>query len=523
MTEKRNAFEKRRLMLLSLCSTAAFSLLAHAYCYFAFSPSHDSLGEFCRSDNAFLIGLGRFMQIAYVAVRGKVCGPWICGALSILWTAVALYLLADLFRMQRTSTVVLLGALLSTAPATIYTNATYYQSIDIFMLAFMLSVLAVWLVDRYGFWSGKKRGGFLLGGLCVLCSLGLYQAFMASACGLVLMLFIFKALHDKCTVRQLAVYSCEGAGMLLVGGVGYKAALELILRTTGLSLEKAYNGLVGVGDYTGWSRLGLVCGAYRNAWDFFFNWEKTALPAAFAAGMAILLAADLAALAIAAHRSKAGAVAVLASGAALILLPFALNITYFISKGMMHELMQFPLILLPAFALVLLEWAWPQEAGKERPAIGKSLNIAAVVATGLIVLNNALFANNVYLEKRLIFQSTVSLVNRMIVEMESVDGYRVNETPVAFIGPLYNTVAQTERPELPGKAGVGLGDSYGITYYASWDVFFRYVMGYPIQIVEESEAYRAYPPSSLKDMPAFPQKGYCQMRDGVLVVKVSDD
>lgn len=508
--------DRRRLSLLSLTSVAVFSLIAHGYHYFSLALSHDALEEICRKDDMFQIGIGRFLQVVYVTVRGRVATPWLCGVLTILWTAAALYLFADMFRVRRPLTVILLGALFSTAPATIYTNASYYQFSDIFMLAFAFAVLAVWLLNRYG------PLGALAGIPCLVCTMGLYQAFFAGACGMVLMVFILRGVEDKPSLRKMIIFAAEAAGMLVLGGLVYKGVLELVLRANDLQLAKSYNGLTGLGDYTGWSRLGLVRDTYLSAWNFFFHWDQTSYPAVFSVGMAALLIAGLAALAFQAWRSKAGPVRVLLMAAALALTPFALNVTYFLSKGMMHELMQFSMLLLPAFAIAMLDSLRADEKTPLSPAVGRLAGRIAGVAVGLIVLNNAVFANNVYLEKRMEFENTVMAMNRVIMEMESFEEYRVNETPVAIIGYFYNSDAQTIRPGLPGNAGVGLNVNFSITYFDTYDEFFTYVMGYPVRLLGEDQAEKLVPTETIREMPCFPQKGYCRIINGVMVVKLSD-
>ena len=156
-------------------SVLAFGLLAHAYGYFGIYHSGDSLEGFYRADDLFQIGLGRFLQPVYTHLRGLVGVPWLCGLISLAWIAAALCLIADLFQVRRKSTLVLMGALLATAPMLAFCNAGYFNFTDIFMCAFFLSVLAVWLMRRF-------RWGFLAGAVCLVGSLGLYQSFMASTC-----------------------------------------------------------------------------------------------------------------------------------------------------------------------------------------------------------------------------------------------------------------------------------------------------------------------------------------------------
>lgn len=246
-------------------SVLAFGLLAHAYGYFGIYHSGDSLEGFYRADDLFQIGLGRFLQPVYTHLRGLVGVPWLCGLISLAWIAAALCLIADLFQVRRKSTLVLMGALLATAPMLAFCNAGYFNFTDIFMCAFFLSVLAVWLMRRF-------RWGFLAGAVCLVGSLGLYQSFMASACGLVTMLFILDALDGQTGPRGLAATASKGAGMALLGGVLYKVCMEAALRLTGVEVSTAYNTVAYVGNYDQYSIAQLIVDTYRYVAEYLFDW-----------------------------------------------------------------------------------------------------------------------------------------------------------------------------------------------------------------------------------------------------------
>ena len=196
------------------------------------------------SKSAWAASCSRF----YTHLRGLVGVPWLCGLISLAWIAAALCLIADLFQVRRKSTLVLMGALLATAPMLAFCNAGYFNFTDIFMCAFFLSVLAVWLMRRF-------RWGFLAGAVCLVGSLGLYQSFMASACGLVTMLFILDALDGRTGPRGLAATALKGGGMALLGGVLYKLGMEAALRLTGVEASTAYNTVAYVGNYDQYSIL----------------------------------------------------------------------------------------------------------------------------------------------------------------------------------------------------------------------------------------------------------------------------
>ena len=162
-----------------------------------------------------------------------------------------------------------------------FCNAGYFNFTDIFMCAFFLSVLAVWLMRRF-------RWGFLAGAVCLVGSLGLYQSFMASACGLVTMLFILDALDGQTGPRGLAATASKGAGMALLGGVLYKVCMEAALRLTGVEVSTAYNTVAYVGNYDQYSIAQLIVDTYRYVAEYLFDWLPVH-PKLYALGSIVLL------------------------------------------------------------------------------------------------------------------------------------------------------------------------------------------------------------------------------------------
>lgn len=490
-------------------SVLAFGLLAHAYGYFGIYHSGDSLEGFYRADDLFQIGLGRFLQPVYTHLRGLVGVPWLCGLISLAWIAAALCLIADLFQVRRKSTLVLMGALLATAPMLAFCNAGYFNFTDIFMCAFFLSVLAVWLMRRF-------RWGFLAGAVCLVGSLGLYQSFMASACGLVTMLFILDALDGQTGPRGLPRPPPRAPAWPCWVVSSTKYAWKPLCCLTGVEVSTAYNTVAYVGNYDQYSIAQLIVDTYRYVAEYLFDWLPVH-PKLYALCSIVLLVLTVWAVGrlIAHSRSRSPMYAVIAV-AALVALPFLANVTYFISKYM-HDLMNYPLALLPAFALVLVERA---RETRKNPRDWPVWAATAGVALGLAC--SVIFSNTAYLRKQVEFDSTVAAVNRIVMTMEQTDGYVVGQTPVAWVGDLSRSDAVVYRDGLGELRGYGVSGSYAIGHYRTVKPFFTQVMGYPLELVSQEEAEALAESDAVQAMPVFPNKGYCQVVDGIMVIRLSE-
>ena len=175
------------------------------------------------------------------------------------------------------------------------------------------------------------------------------------------------------------------------------------------------------------------------------------------------------------------------------------------------------LALLPAFALVLVERA---RETRKNPRDWPVWAATAGVALGLAC--SVIFSNPAYLRKQVEFDSTVAAVNRIVMTMEQTDGYVVGQTPVAWVGALSRSDAVVYRDGLGELRGYGVSGSYAIGHYRTVKPFFTQVMGYPLELVSQEEAEALAESDAVQAMPVFPNKGYCQVVDGIMVIRLSE-
>lgn len=76
-------------------------LIAHGFAYFNAAFSHDGLYQLSGTDDLFQVSLGRFLQPVWRFVRGGISAPWLTGALSLLFIALAAHLVIHLLRLRR--------------------------------------------------------------------------------------------------------------------------------------------------------------------------------------------------------------------------------------------------------------------------------------------------------------------------------------------------------------------------------------------------------------------------------------
>ena len=503
---------KRRFGDLPFCLFWTFfpGLIAHGFAYFNAAFSHDGLYQLAATDDLFQVSLGRFLQPAWRFIRGRISAPWLLGALSLLFIALSAYLVIRLLKLRSPLWKGFTCALMAVNQTVTLLNATYVQWVDAFMLAMLLSVLSVWLLDRGGLWP------FLGGVACLAASLALYQSYVSMALGLMLMLFIDRALRgrEEYPPRALFAWAGRAAAMALLSAALYWGCMQLALRVSGVAASQEYNSVAGMLNYP---LTEIPLQVARTYWRFI---RLMAIPDAAQPFRAILMNALLAALGIflflrRVRRTRPGALNVLLAVIAAGLLPFALNISFFLSKDVQHDLMIYAFVLLYLLILQFKERDEAQEARGRKP-----LRAAICVALGVVLFTNVMYSNGAYLKKTLEAESFDTLATRLIDRVEQVEGYVPGETPVALLGSFAETPLLGENA-FAGYRETGLTERTPITYTSVGVSYFHNKLGYNIRFAsaEEIDAHDRDP--EVLSMGVFPAADSVKMVDGCVYVRIS--
>ena len=508
--------KKCRWSDLSFCLFWVFcsGLIAHGFAYFNAAFSHDGLYQLSGTDDLFQVSLGRFLQPVWRFVRGGISAPWLTGALSLLFIALAAHLVIHLLRLRRPLWRGLACALMAVNQTVTLLNATYTQCVDVFMLSLLLSVLAVWLLERGGL------PFFALGTLSLTASLALYQSYVSVTLGLMLLLFIDRALQGREAYppRALFAWACKAAAMALLGAALYWGGMKLSLRLAGISLSQEYNSIAGALDFS-LPQLPLLVG--RTYWRFI---RLLAIPDAAQPLRAVLMNGLLAALCAGlfvyrAHRARPGKLNALLAAIAVALLPFALNISFFFSKGVQHRLMIYALALVYLMAMQFEERAG-SAAGKTEGRGGKAVRCVIAAALSVLLFSNTIYANTVYLKKTLEAESFDMLMTRVLDRVEQVEGYVPGETPVAFLGNFYESPLLGE-DIFAAYRQTGLEMRTPVTYGDVTASYLHDRLGYNIRLATDEETGAHVSDPEVQSLGVFPAADSVKMVDGCVYVRVS--
>ena len=510
--------DHKALFWFTLACTALFGLIAHGYSYFNIMYSHDSLviyqGE---KEMALQLSVGRFMAPVYIWLRGMFYTPSLIAVLSLLFLGIAIYLMLRLCKVEKKLFVICITGILTTSTTITLLHTTYMHDVDRYMLSLLLAVLGVYLLRRY-------RWGMIGGAFMICASLGLYQSYFQAAILLVMILAVLDILEGKHEKAVLAA-GVKGLVMLLAGLLLYYIGARVIPVLLGVGLMDNYNGLNNVGGYGSiGDMLVLVIGAYRYVFDYFLH-PVTAHSTLAAVLNVIIGAALLSMLCYIAMKKRIRTVNGILLVLLVLLMPFGMNVIYFISHGFEHHLMIFSFFMLHLFFFVVFEQFLACVPCKETcPLRRKAFYVPHCVVACVfawLILNNVIYANQMYLQKELEYQNTLLTINRVIDRIEQTDGYMVGETPVALVGTLQRSELSMTH-EWFDKTNVGNSQNFAVTYYETYENYFERLLAYPIALLEETESAKWAEHPTVQNMPSFPYQGSCEMVEGTLIVKLSE-
>ncbi|WP_180995342.1 glucosyltransferase domain-containing protein [Raoultibacter timonensis] len=522
-----------RLGKLSLFSTAIWMLLAHLYRWVhVTSASHDSL-MILQHDAGWEISLGRFLQPVYTAVRGEVVAPLLIGVISIIFLALTVVFVCRILDLRSTLSIVLLSGFLSTNATIALHNATYIFSLDMCMLTCLLGALSV-------YWCIRYRFGFLLGILCTVSILAIAPSYIAFSVTLALLYFVRVSLRGH-ELPGVLITGIKYLILLMAGAVLYIVVFPLVQDATGYH-SSSYLGFSSMGDFTGVSIPNLLLETYLMPFAYMARPETHATNVVSIVNGAILLLTIVGYIRFCICE-KASKVRIVLPLVFIALLPLGANCVCFVSKGTMHGVMIFSYYLLYALPLMVLEFnlrlpSSPRELHSKEGTKTRRKRASTVLAkcismilVAIIFSSNIIYANQIYVKKDLEATATLSIMTRIMGRVESIEGYDPGVTPVAFVGCLENSEAYSQSlkdfpPDSEGSQlkGTGLTEgAYSVTYPSTYRMYLGTVLNEPINLIDDAESAEIAKKPSVEAMPAFPAIASCQMVDGVVVVKLSDE
>ena len=464
-------------------------------------PNHDGLASIYFDQN--MITSGRWFLSIACGFSSYYSLPWLIGILSVLLLAVTAVLLTEVLEIKKVSGGVMVAGLLVTFPVLTSTFA-YVFTMDGYMLAVLLSVLAVYLVS-------ERKLGFLWGGIALAFSMGIYQAYLPICILLCVYKVVLIFLEDK--KKKEKVKSILNYLYMGVIGVGlYYVILQILLRVQGKELA-SYQG---INEMTGFS-FGKVVDLYKDFLQFVLT-GKVIANNGFSIAALLVLFALFVITAIKLFIKKKWYKSVWFYGifvALVAVIPLASNVILLISPNVSyHTLMryQYVVFLMVMVAFVQNYWRCDNKISSVILCIA-----ATVMIFNYVVTDNIAYSN---LEKK--YEKTYAYCIRLADRMEQTEGY-YQGIPIAMIG-----VVSNEEYPLTDVTGDVTSKLLGITgdslLYTgeNYKAFFQNYLGITINLVPQEDMLEIYNSKEYWEMDSFPAANSMQVVDGVLYIKTEN-
>ncbi len=433
--------------------------------------------------------------------------PWIYGLLSIVFIALSVCLIIDLFQLKSKTVQAVLAALILSFPSLIGTISYTFTAAP-YAFSFFCCTLAVkWMCDKR--WWPKPLAVLLMS-----LSLGIYQSYIALAAVLCLVYIFRRFMSEEGSTKSILLQGVLlvvllGASLALYYGITYAT-----LWVMGETLNEYAGGALGA-DSGIISRLVV---AYDEFFSF-FDGEYGLMPSRSAQWIHKIWCAVVACnLLLIWMKKKIGSKVFMALLVGV--LPLAVNCVFLVTASeAVHTLVLYGFVGIYVFGAVVLEYAYTEKmwSGTVEKARCYSCEAAAVLMC-LLAIINVYLGNQAYLRLHMQYENAYSFYTTVMTQVRMTPGFDKN-TKVALVGKTYFANQYPEFREAKQIMGTN-SDMINVHAYRS---FVRYYIGDDEVIFASNEQIAAIRETEeFQKMPVYPYYGSVQEVDGVIVVKLSE-
>lgn len=504
----------KREWKLAFVTSVVLGLLIHMPILLSDIPNHDGLDSMYFDQN--MITSGRWFLTVACGFSSYFTLPWLIGVFGIILLGCTAAAICELLEVRKDWAVVLCSGLLVAFPALSSTFA-YVFTLDGYMLALLLAVLAVLLTKKYKY-------GFLPGAVCLAFSLGTYQAYLSVAMILsvfaILMVFGAEesgekksgALKDKFMTALRYLY------MGALGAALYYLLLQILLNLQGKELA-GYQGIDGMVSGAATDGLfSVLVNMYKDFVAFTFRGNVLFQNVFSAVACSLLLAVVTVVVILLAIERKwwKNPICFVIIGVAVLLLPMITNIILVISPNVTYHLLmryQWVLYLIGAVAL---------GSNLNKGKMGNLLQWLTCMATFVLIFCYGVTDNIAYSNLQKKYEKTYAYCIRLLDRIEQTEGY-YQGIPIAMIG----VVGQEQYPvtDLTSEVTsnmIGMSGDYLLYTGGNYSAFIQHYLGATLNILPAEAMAQMYYSEEYIAMDTFPGENSIQIIDGVMYVKTEN-
>jgi hypothetical protein len=446
--------------------------------------------------------------------------PWANGLLALTYLSVAVCLVVACLRIGQSYYRFFAAGLMVTIP-TIGCTLMFMFTVDTYMFSIMLACLAAFLAVRYKF-------GYIAAIVPLVLSMGIYQAYYAVTCGILVIVLILEILDNQVT-WQKTLY--KGLRFIILLGVSMAAYLIIVKITAPPGALRP--GMEDIGRIELSELPYLILKAYLFIAEYFLldlrlGIHYPFMPALFAVAFVlggVLLVMLARRQNISKQPMKLALLCVL-----VILLPLACNIIYVMDPGTWRILTIYATVFAPVFLVVLAdrckvfaEQGQTEESvpsGKRRrPALIVNFSCWAIsVVLALNIFNSFIVTNQLYFKLHFVYETSYAQSVEFVSRIRNTEGYTADKQIVMVGTPK----AEIGLPQLDSFMYRNTFNSYLSAY--NFPTFLRNYLGFTQQIEWQEDRALVDPQISavMTGMPQYPDDGSIALVDDVIYVNFPD-
>ncbi len=419
--------------------------------------------------------------------------PWFNLLTGFFFIACSAFLILYMLQIRSKAAVVFVTALMLVFPATT-SMALYGYTFHFNMFSLLLAVSAAVLCV-------KETVPFcLLASLFLSLSLGIYQAYLPFSCAIMILFWIKMLVNGHSSQKVVRSVIFCGATVLL-GLILYFIFTKFFCSLFHVSLS-SYKG---INQMTNIPSLGKLCLSAVYSYGLLLvlplkNFYGLSTPPILR--IFILIYYVLALVAVIRLYKKTPSVlsGKILLSLLLLLLPLAANLIFFMVGG--DKSMVYAAMLYGTVAIFLFLPLFFSET------ICSSIQKHTVFfIMGIMVLLWGWYSNGVYRTSHHVIEQNITVWNRIITKIESLEGYRT-EMPLYIIGD------QPDLPSVSDNYGMDFGQLVSLDYVCGWALpgFLKNYMGW-------NGSLTSVGPELPPEFPVYPDEGSIQIIDDVVVIR----
>lgn len=495
-------------------SVIVVGLMTHLYKFTNYLPDRDSLLNIYHDQN--ILASGRWLLSLACGIGSYFDLPMVNGLLSLGYMGLTMVLIVELLRLENPVVIALCGGLLAAFPGTTETFLYEYTA-DGYFLAMLLATAGVYLTRM----DGKGLGRYVLAGVALCCSCGIYQSYVSFALVLALCHFCWELQENRRDTRECLLWAAKQAGLYILSMVAYYGIWKLLLALNQTPAND-YQGISEIGTNVVGTLLSGLPASIKTVASFFLQWNVLKFGfTPYVVLNLLFLAAAVGIVVVSILRSglhRRGWQLVFFLLALGLMIP-ASCIWFFASRFILYR----PMMLLCLVLVYMLVFALA-----DRWALPRWANVAGVLAL-VIVFNFGLIANITYHYLTRSYERTYAQGIQMVLDIRDMEKTEeFSRFAVAGDGWLEDTLAvyDYENNRQTQASGIGI-----LSRYLYNDLLFDHdritaflteYLGLDLKIAPWNDDLRETAAPALETMPCWPEEGSMVVIDDVLILKIAD-